>query len=407
LVRISNRSNEIGSNVELDRRGPVRQAGIMTQSKIDWVDLTRSLGPQIAEERVRHDLEGSFVEPAYALLAEHRFFSMAVPAELGGGGAGYQESCEVLRELAHHCPSTALAFSMHSHLLAATVWKYRHDKPGEKMLRKVAAEQTVLLSTGASDWVNSNGRMRRVEGGYRVDARKVFGSGGPAADMIVTSSRYESPHEGELVLHFSLPAKTQGLRFDTDWDTLGMRGTGSNTIVLEDVFVPDEAVALTRPSGEWHPAWSVVITVAPPLYMSVYVGLAEAACDKALAAARGRETSPGLTFGAGELRNRLYTARAIWRDMVNNACEYDFAPDLERANRALMAKTLVADACVESVRSAMMLSGGKGFFRGFGLEAMLRDVHAAPYHPLPEKRQLEFTGRQALGLDPVSGARRA
>jgi alkylation response protein AidB-like acyl-CoA dehydrogenase len=49
----------------------------------------------------------------------------------------------------------------------------------------------------------------------------------------------------------------------------------------------------------------------------------------------------------------------------------------------------------------MALSGGRGYFRGHRLQRLLRDVHAAPYHPLPEKRQLLFTGRVALGLPPV------
>jgi alkylation response protein AidB-like acyl-CoA dehydrogenase len=45
--------------------------------------------------------------------------------------------------------------------------------------------------------------------------------------------------------------------------------------------------------------------------------------------------------------------------------------------------------------------GGAGFFRSFGLERLLRDVHGAAFHPLPEKRQWLFTGRSALGLDPI------
>ena len=71
-----------------------------------------------------------------------------------------------------------------------------------------------------------------------------------------------------------------------------MRGTGSHTVVIDDVFVPEEAVALVRPAGEWHPVWSTVLGAALPLIMSSYVGVAEEAADRAVSTLRasGRPT---------------------------------------------------------------------------------------------------------------------
>ena len=61
-------------------------------------------------------------------------------------------------------------------------------------------------------------------------------------------------------------------------------------------------------------------------------------------------------------------------------------------------------SAIATVHKAVKVSGGRGFYRGFGLERLLRDVLAAPFHPLPEKKQQLFTGRLAMGLDPISGA---
>ena len=79
-----------------------------------------------------------------------------------------------------------------------------------------------------------------------------------------------------------------------------MRATGSHTIILDNVFVPDDAVALRRPCGRFHPAWNVILTVAMPLIMSVYAGVAEAAAaigrDQARTPGRsGRALSVGRT----------------------------------------------------------------------------------------------------------------
>ena len=64
-------------------------------------------------------------------------------------------------------------------------------------------------------------------------------------------------------------------------------------------------------------------------------------------------------------------------------------------------KTIAAQACLETVEKAMEVVGGASFFRTSGIERLLRDVHAAQFHPLQEQRQLLLTGRASLGLDPV------
>src|SRR5204862_4471715 len=102
-----------------------------------------------------HDEDDSVVAEKYAALKEAGAFAAAVPAELGGGGASHAELCAMVRELAHHCSSTALAFSMHTHLVAALAYAWRAGNPApETMLRRVAAEKLVLISTGGSDWLN-------------------------------------------------------------------------------------------------------------------------------------------------------------------------------------------------------------------------------------------------------------
>ena len=230
--------------------------------------IVEIIAPALAERSAGHDAENRFVDANYRLLKEHRFFGALVPAALGGLGATYAELCDALRRMAHACPATALAASMHSHLVAATVFKYLKGQGGEPLLRRVASEQLVLVSTGAGDWFESNGTLERVPGGYRLTARKAFCSGSPAGDLLVTSSVLEDPAKGAEVLHFAVPLSSKGVKIATDWDTLGMRGTGSQTVHLEGVFVPEEAITVRRPRAGWHPAWSVALTVAPPIFMA-------------------------------------------------------------------------------------------------------------------------------------------
>ncbi len=364
-----------------------------------YLNVLHELGPVLAERAALHDAQGSFVAESYAELKEAGFFAAAAPAELGGGGLSHSEMCEVLRVLAYHCPSTALALAMHQHLVAANVYKYLRGQPGEALLRKVVAG-AVLVSTGGRDWLESNGEMKRADGGYLVSARKAFASGCEAGDIFVSSAPYDDPEKGPLVLHFGVSATSEGVRIEDDWNTLGMRGTGSKSILLEDVFVPDGAISLERKQGVWHPVWGVVLMVAMPIIMAVYLGVAEAAFEKAKKQAQ-KKHDPSTPYLLGEMSNLMTTARLAVNDMIALSNDYDFEPTVANADAILIRKTIASNALVATVEKALELAGGIGFYRGFGLERLLRDVHAAQFHPLPEKQQHLFTGRVALGLEPV------
>jgi alkylation response protein AidB-like acyl-CoA dehydrogenase len=365
--------------------------------------VVEALASDLAAGADQHDRENRFVESNYRALKTHGFLAAGIPEALGGLGASHSELCDALRLLAHACPATALAASMHTHLVAATVWKHLHGQGGEPLLKRIVSEQLVLVSTGAGDWFESNGKLESAPGGYRLTAKKQFCSGAPAGSLLVTSSVFEHPSEGAQVFHFAVPFSAKGVTVGTDWDTLGMRGTGSHSVALEDVFVPEESIVLRRPQQGWHPVWSVVLTVAPPIYMSPYLGIAEAARDRAieLAKKRVRSVTPLLV---GELENSLCAARLAWQKLVDNAADYDFAPDVARVNQALMAKTLLSKATLETVEKAMEVVGGAAYFRKAGIERLLRDVHGAPNHPLPEKQQQLLSGRLALGLNPLEAS---
>jgi len=219
---------------------------------------------------------------------------------------------------------------------------------------------------------------------------------------MIASAPYDDPADGPQVLHFPVPLTAEGVVIGTDWNTLGMRGTGSHTITLQNVFIPDSAIALRRPRGQWHPAWSVTLGVALPIIMAAYAGIVDAATALARREAAAKRDVDYMPYLVGELENEAALVDLSWRDMVAIAADYEFAPTLQIANAQLIRKTLVATAAVRAVEKAVEICGGRGFFRGFGLERMLRDVHAAPFHPLPEKRQASFSGNIAMGLDPIT-----
>lgn len=214
----------------------------------DWVHRLQALLPAFAERASAHDRDGSFVQQNYADLKAARFFSAGIPQELGGGGVDYATLADFITQMAQACGSTALAFVMHTHPVLLNVYKFKNaqDAKARATLSKIAASELVIVGTGANDWLQSNGRAEPVEAGYRVTAHKRFVSGCPGAQVLVTSA-VTTTLTGDQVLHFSVPLAAPGITVLNNWDTLGMRGSGSQDVVLRDVFVPDDAVVARRP----------------------------------------------------------------------------------------------------------------------------------------------------------------
>lgn len=373
----------------------------MQQQAIDWLSLAESLGKELAARDIEADESDLFVADNIAKLRSNGFIAAGVPIELGGGGASHADLCAVLRILGSYCSSTALAFSMHTHQVMVATWRWRNQNaPVDGLLKRVANEQIVLLSSGGSDWLQSGGTAVKVEGGFLVNARKVFASGAPAANLLLTSAIYQDPESGATVLHFGVPMNAPGVAIEPTWQAMGMRGTGSHDVVFADVFVPDAAVTVRREPGKWHPLFHIIVMIAIPLVYSVYVGVAAAARDRVMQMALKRRTDEHFCYMVGGLENEMMAANLALQQMISTAATSQ--PGFETTNQIMTGRTLVAKAALNVLDLAMEIAGGSAFYRKLGLEKLFRDVQGVRYHPLREEAQRKLSGQMALGWDMSS-----
>lgn len=367
---------------------------------VDVVAAAHRIAPLLAAHAEDVDETGRFVAESYDLLKQEGLVEAGVPRELGGGGAEVAELAEMLRILARSCGSSALAFAMHTHQVAIPAWRWRHQKVAavEPLLRRVAAERLVLLSSGGSDWIGGSGTAEKVDGGYRVNARKAFTSGAEAGSILMTGAIAEDQDGNRSVIHFGVPMKSANVRIEETWRTLGMRGTASNDVVIEDLFVPDAGVSFSRKAGEWHPVFQIIATIAFPLIYAVYLGIAESARDIAVGIAKAR---PGADAAiAGRLDTELRAAQLAHRWMLDAVARN--APSAETVNEVMIGRTLVARHGIAAVELAMELAGGASFYRKTGLERRFRDIQGARFHPLQSGPQARYAGAMALGQPTTS-----
>jgi acyl-CoA dehydrogenase len=364
----------------------------------DWRDVLNSVGDRIEATGRECDRTGTFASDNLDLLETLGFFALGVPSDLGGGGASYPEVAAMLRALARFDGSTALTLSMHTHQVMVAEWKRRvQAAPTEGLLKKVAAEGLRIVSSGGSDWLPGSGRAEKVDGGYRIFARKVFSSGSPDGDIMNTSAVYDDFEAGPTVLHFALPMKDPGVVVHANWDALGMRGTGSQDVEIDGVFVADAAIAATRPVGKWHPLFHLISMIAFPLVYSVYAGVADGAREAALRLARKRPQDHAGLQAIGDLENAHTAMDLALAALVETGATA--SPSAETTHRVMTLRSLAGRSAMDVGSKALDVTGGSGFLRAAGVEQRFRDLQGARFHPLQQRQQELYAARFVLGRD--------
>jgi alkylation response protein AidB-like acyl-CoA dehydrogenase len=358
-----------------------------------FVDLARRIGEVAAEHAAEHDRDATFVAEAYQAMKETGYLALAVPAELGGLGATMRQVCHAQAELAKHDGATALAVTMHLYLTLMQVYRRRNGAPdAETVLRRVADEGIVIATSGGSDWLWPTTTAVATDGGYVINGRKVFCSQSPGATVVATCAVLDD----EEVLHFSVPFAAPGVRLEETWDTLGMRGTASHDVVMEDVFVPADKITGTRPYGEFGAPLMAAIVHFGPVAGATYHGIAAGAAERAIAAVRN--PGPRVHRQVGLMEQKLRTSWWSLMGAINDLGD-DYVAGPDTLTTVMLAKRHAVLSAIEVVDLAMDVMGGRSFFRRSGMERAYRDVRAGTFHPLNPETTLTYAGKVALG-DP-------
>src|SRR4051794_4510672 len=398
----------------------------------DLIALARRLARErFAPRAERHDRDASFPFDDYADLRTEGLLSLCVPERYGGLGADFETYCLVAEQLAQGNASTALTFNMHclvmlmmgpiaDDMAMGPAVRERHENLRTVKFREVVEEGAFYgqphsepVEQGETDTeLGPGGRRfgttaRKVEGGYVVNGRKFFVSLAGCAPYYATPAiRLGDEPWIERTLYLQVPKDAPGVSFIGDWDSMGMRGTVSRDMVLEKVFVPDDAEVL--PPG----LFGAMYNAFPHLFLSfsaTFLGVMQAAYDGALAYLTGRMPgAPALHTEAAakgpaiaEMLFTLESARALYYRAISEA-EVDAPPDA--VQRARAAHVTVQRAVVAVTQEAIRVCGGRAFLKRHPLERYARDARAAALmRPWTQEIAMQQAWQTALGLDGKLG----
>lgn len=391
-----------------------KEAGLLTAAERQAVDTATAHAEEFRERAEQHDRENSFPFQDFEDMKGSGYLAAPVPQELGGGGIGLLGLCAAQEKLAEGAPATALGVNMHLFTvgLVAEIWKHEPEERTEAFLRAVAEGHMIVgasvseAETSGNNFRHAATKAERVDGGYKISGRKIFCSISPVMTGYTSHALYEDPERGPLLIHFLAVRESEGLQVLDNWDAMGMRPTGSNDVVLDGVFVPDELVVMERPAGQLdgfainsHKWFGLT-------FGAVYTGVAGGAKRYVEDYARDRVRKPyprpmshfpSIQFLVAEMEVLIQSSRAIvWK----TAYELGGGPseDPKDFAAALTAKYVATNNAVEIVDKAMSVTGGSGFLRNKPLERLYRDVRGAKVHPPSHYDALEIIGKAQLDV---------
>jgi alkylation response protein AidB-like acyl-CoA dehydrogenase len=278
-----------------------------------------ALARRLARERFapradRHDRDASFPFDDYADLRTEGLLGLCVPEHYGGLGADYETYCLVAEQLAQGNASTALTFNMHcltmlmmgpiaDNMAMPAAVRERHERLRAAKFREVVEEGAFYgqphsepVEQGETDTKLGVGGRRfgtaalKVDGGYVVNGRKFFVSLAGCAPYYATPAiRLGDEPWIERTLYLQIPKDAPGVSFPGDWDPMGMRATVSRDMLLDNVFVPEDAEVL--PPG----LFGAMYNAFPHLFLSfsaTFLGVMQAGYDGALAYLTARRADP-------------------------------------------------------------------------------------------------------------------
>ncbi|MCX5173455.1 acyl-CoA dehydrogenase family protein [Streptomyces antibioticus] len=342
------------------------------------IAAARALVPALLERAPVADAERTVAAETVALVEKAGLFHVLTPVELGGQGLDFETALLTTAELSRGCASTGWLRAV----MGGNTWAVAQmDEAAQKeVLREPGHRIALQLRAGGP-------AAERVPGGYRLrGVRGRFCSGIDHARWILAGLDVEPAEEGRAAIPHLLLIPVEDVTVVDDWYTLGLRGTGSRSFVIDEAFVPEhralpqaelDPLTATRPRPD-GPVFRMAFTATGTVALAgVLLGTARAALD--LYAGTGRHAPavdlPALTATVDAAEALLRTDLAL---LTHSAVPGGSRPEQARMRRDI---AYAGVRCRDVVDTVFRNAGSGGVYDSSPLQRLWRDANTAALHP--------------------------
>lgn len=348
-------------------------------------EMTRRMVRDFAEEKIKPraieiDVEAKFPEDIFKDMGELGLLGIPFPEQYGGVGGDTITYALAVEEIGRVCGSTGLSYAAAVSLGASPIYYFGTEEQKEKFLKPLA-EGKALGSFGLTEpnaGSDAGGTMTtaRLDGDeYVINGEKCFITNASYAQQIIVTAVTGKDDRGKNIISaIIVPTDTPGLTITDNYDKMGVRGSNTAEIVLEDVRVPKENLLGNPEKGFKQFLYTLDggrISIA-----ALGVGIAQASLDKALAYAKERKQ-----FG-----QPLTKFQAIQFKLADMAMEIELARNMVMkaawlkdqgknfTKEAAYAKLFATETAFRAANQAIQIHGGYGYMREYEVERYLRDA---------------------------------
>jgi indole-3-acetate monooxygenase len=374
------------------------------------LEAARQLAPMVRENAEQIDAARELPKPVFHALADAGLYLMAVPRAVGGLEVDFPTYVQVIEEIAKADASTAWTISQGAN------W----STYSARMTREAARE--IWIDTPRSVVSNTPAPTAKavvVPGGFRVTGRQPFSTGCKHASWVAAHAQVIENGEvrqrnGRPEARYCLVPVAQVELFDT-WHTKGMRGTGTHTFEVKDVFVPEERTVFAQGAQIVTPGprYKIPITlgfaagdgmVALGLARSFIDGFFEVAGSKAPRNLTGLLRDQSISqVAVGQAEAALRSGRAflmaavreIWKDATSTDAP---TTSLDSRTNLRLAATHAIRLAAGIVESLYTACGATVVFDGHPLHRLFHDMHVITQHSQGRLAHYEIVGKHCLGL---------
>jgi len=357
---------------------------VMDYLLTDEQQMVKDLCDQIAEEQIKpvaaeYDESGEFPWDIVRMLADADIFGVFIPEEYGGMGGGVMEMALVTEALSWGCGGIALAFGG-TGLGTEPILLYGNDEQKARFLPDIAAGRNLAAfaiteADAGSDAGNIRTSADKVGDQYVLNGTKQWITNGGEAEVYTVVAMTDKDKGARGASAFIVEKGMRGVSFGKKENKLGIRGSTTREVILNNVHVPEENL-LGREGLGFMVAMRTFVQSRPGVAAQA-VGIAQRALDEAAHYARvSRQfrrpisSFQGLQLKLADMAIQVEAARAL----IYSAARAIDAGVKDTSKASAICKTFASDAAMKVTTEAVQVFGGYGYMKEYPVEKLMRDA---------------------------------
>lgn len=331
---------------------------------------------EIAPKASEIDKTERFPIETFEKMGKIGLMGLPIPEAYGGAGADMVSYCLAVEEIGRACGGTGLSYEAHVSLACVPLMLYGSETQKQKYLVPLATGEGIgsfgLTEAGAgSDAAGTRTTAVRDGDSWRIDGTKIYITNGGYAKTVVLTAVTDKKNHG--ISAFIVPTDTPGFRASKPYEKMGLRGSNTVELILEDVRIPAEN--LLGPENAGFKQFLSTLDGGRVAISGLAIGIAQAAFDTALQYAKQR-VQFGQSISKFQAIQHKLADMAMHIDLARNAmlkAAWMHDNEMSYTKEASFAKLFSSEMCVKTCDQAIQILGGAGYMREYPVERHLRD----------------------------------